>query len=307
MKKVKKQNLNSFLPIIPTVLLNGTSGIAVGFATSILNRNTKDLINACLGKLENKKYKEPLPWWSDFNGDIEKVDINSYILKGSYEVLNTTNIKVTELPPSLTYEKYEKHLNSLQEKGYIQFYDDNCDGKKIEYNIKFTRAELSNNIKKGNLEKLLKLNEPVTENLTCLNENGNLIQFNNIDELINYFIEFRLSYYDKRKSFQLNKIKQLINVLNNKARFIQFIINGKLKINNRLKQDISLDLEKLKFDKINNSFDYLLNMTIVSLTKERYDQILKEISVNEIEHENIFKSNPKDIYIEDLNALKRSL
>ena len=32
-----------FLPIIPTILVNGQSGIAVGFSSNILNRNVKDL------------------------------------------------------------------------------------------------------------------------------------------------------------------------------------------------------------------------------------------------------------------------
>ena len=32
-----------FLPIIPTVLVNGSSGIAVGFSSNILNRNMKSL------------------------------------------------------------------------------------------------------------------------------------------------------------------------------------------------------------------------------------------------------------------------
>jgi DNA topoisomerase-2 len=35
-----------FLPIIPTILLNGSSGIAVGFASNVLNRNIKDIIDA---------------------------------------------------------------------------------------------------------------------------------------------------------------------------------------------------------------------------------------------------------------------
>ena len=46
-----------FLPIIPTVLLNGGSGIAVGFATNILNRNPLDLIDSCLAELNGKKIK----------------------------------------------------------------------------------------------------------------------------------------------------------------------------------------------------------------------------------------------------------
>ena len=40
-----------FLPIVPTIILNGSSGIAVGFATNILNRNPKTVIKACLALL----------------------------------------------------------------------------------------------------------------------------------------------------------------------------------------------------------------------------------------------------------------
>lgn len=296
-----------FLPIIPTVLLNGTSGIAVGFATNILNRNPKELIDVCLAKLEGKKSKDPLPWLADFNGEVINVENNSFLFKGKYEILNTTNVRVTELPPSMTYEKYENHLNSLQEAGHIQFYDDNCDGKKIDYNIKFTRAELANRIKKSQLEKLLKLNESETENLTCLDENGKLIQFDTLNNLIDYFINFRLSYYDKRKAFELDKSLNELKVLSNRARFIKLIIDQKLKINNRPKTDIIEDVLNLKFDKVNDTFDYLLNMSIVSLTKERYEQLLKEIELNKIEYDKIFKSNPKDIYIEDLKMLKKAL
>ena len=46
-----------FLPIVPTVLLNGSSGIAVGFASNILNRDIKTIIDACL-KILNGKYNK---------------------------------------------------------------------------------------------------------------------------------------------------------------------------------------------------------------------------------------------------------
>jgi len=296
-----------FLPIVPTVLLNGTSGIAVGFATNILNRNPKELIDNCLAKLEGKKPKDPLPWLSDFSGEVINVDKNSFLFKGKYEVLNTTNVRVTELPPSMTYEKYENLLSALQEKGDIQYYDDNCDGKKIDYNIKFTRVELANRIKKGQLEKLLKLHENETENLTCLDEHGKLIQFDSLNDLIDYFIKFRLSYYYKRKDFELDELKKELKLLFNKSKFIDLIIKQKLKINNRPKSDVIDDLVKLSFDKINDSYDYLLTMSIVSLTKEKYEQCLKEIENNKTEYTRIHKSDPKETYIEDLKTLKKSL
>jgi DNA topoisomerase-2 len=297
-----------FLPIIPTVLLNGSSGIAVGFATNILNRNPVDLIDSCLKCIDGKKFQEPLPWWKGFNGYVQKIeDTNSFLISGLYTVDNTTTVTINEIPPSMTYQKFEAILNSLQEKGHIQYYDDNCTKNKIEYVIKFQRASLAERIKKESLEALLKINESETENLTCLDENGKLIIFKNVIELINYFVKFRLSFYDKRKSYLLNELADQHMYMSNRARFIKMIIDGKLKMSNRPKQDIITDLEKSKFDKINSSYDYLLSMPIYSLTKEKYEDLLNQVSENEKETKRISSINPVDMYKDDLKELRKKL
>jgi len=297
-----------FLPIIPTVLLNGSSGIAVGFATNIMNRNPLDLIDASLKVLEGKKFVEPLPWWRDFNGSVKKVDgsDSSFQISGTCQIKDTTTVEITELPPSMTYLKYENLLNIWVEKGWIQNYDDNCT-RNINYSIKFSRAQLQECIKKDNIIQFLKLNEGESENLTCLDENGKLIIFDNVNDLIRYFVNFRLTYYDKRKTFQLNKLEERNVFLSNRARFIKSIIDGKLKVNNRPKADIVTDLEKMEFDKVEGSFTYLLSMPIHSLTKENYEALLNEVEENKKEIEKISKLKPIDMYKTDLKDLKKKL
>lgn len=297
-----------FLPIIPTVLLNGSSGIAVGFSTNILNRNPVDLIDACLKVLNGKKFNEPLPWWRGFNGVVQKVDgtENSFVIKGTYDVKNTNTVEVTELPPSMTYQKYESLLNQLTDKGTIQFYDDNC-SKGISYTIKFSRSELAERIKKEQLEGTLKLIESETENLTCLDENGKLIIFNNVIELINYFVKFRLTFYDKRKDFLLNELSRKNIYLSNRAKFIKLIIDGKLNLRNKPKDDVISELTKLNFDKVDSSYDYLLNMSIQSMTKEKYESLVKEVQDNTNESIRISKILPLDMYVDDLKELRKKL
>ena len=297
-----------FLPIIPTVLLNGSSGIAVGFATNILNRNPIDLIDACLKVLDGKSFQEPLPWWSDFNGIVEKVVGNesSFIIKGLWKVANTTTVEVSELPPSMTFRKYENHLNSLLEKGHISSYDDNC-SKNINYVIKFNRAALQTRIEKDQLYNLLKMGEAETENLTCLDEKGKLIIFKNVSDLIRYFVKFRLGFYDKRKDFMLNELFDRNIYLSNRARFIKAIIDNKLKLSNRPKQDVIIDLQKMKFDQIGTSYDYLLTMAIQSITKEKYESLLKEVEDNQKEIERIKCTEPIDTYRSDLKDLRKKI
>jgi DNA topoisomerase-2 len=295
-----------FLPIIPTVLLNGSSGIAVGFATNILNRNPTDLIDSCLAILNGKKYKEPLPWWKDFNGKVEKVvdSASSFVFKGTFSIKDTSTIEISDLPPSMTFEKYENILNSYVEKGWIKNYEDNS-SKGINYQIKVGRAELKKH--EDRWESILKLAESETENLTCLDEHGKLIIFKNVNEIIQYFVNFRLKYYDKRKQYYLDLYTRDLTWLSNRARFIKMVVDNKLKINNVPKSQIEEQLDKNKFDRIDGTFSYLLSMPIHSLTKERIEDLLKEVESKKAEIEEIKKLTSIEWYKQDLNALKKSL
>jgi DNA topoisomerase-2 len=296
-----------FLPIIPAVLLNGSSGIAVGFATNILNRNPLDLVEACLNVLNRKGVPQLLPWWKDFSGEVRETgNTNQYLMTGSYRIVNTTTVEITELPPSITYQKYEAHLNSLLEKGTLYAYDDNCSGG-ISYTLKFSRSTLADLIKRGRLETLLKMQETETENLTCLDENGKLKLFESVTDLVQYFVNFRLRYYDKRKQYLIDKISKELTVLSNRAKFIKHIIEGKLVISNRPKSEIISNLEKLKFDQVNESYSYLLSMAISSLTKEVYKQLIREVADKSNELIKVKESDPIDMYKTDLIDLKKNL
>lgn len=296
-----------FLPIIPTVLLNGSSGIAVGFATNILNRNPLDLVDSCLKVLDGKKIGKLLPWWREYNGPVESVvGTNQYIMRGVYEVQNTTTVNITELPPSMTFQKYEAHLNTLQDRGTIVSYDDNSSNG-INYTLKFARATLAELIGKGKLDQTLKMIETETENLTCLNEKGKLAIFEDITQVVEYFVKFRLSFYDKRKAFLIKKYGEELIYLSNRAKFIKLIIDGKLKVNNVPRKEIILYLQTADFDEVNGSYNYLLNMPIHSLTKETYEQLLKEVADIKSLLADIKKKDPTEMYREDLVELKKNL
>jgi DNA topoisomerase-2 len=296
-----------FLPVIPTVLLNGSSGIAVGFATNILNRNPLDLVDACVKVLDGKKVGKLLPWWKEYSGPVESVaSTNQYVMRGVYEIQNTTTVNITELPPSMTFQKYEVYLNSLVDRGIVYSYEDNSTNG-INYTIKFARATLADLIAKGKLDQTLKMVETETENLTCLNERGKLIIFEEVSQVVEYFVTFRLSFYSKRKAFLINKYTEELKYLSNRARFVKLIVDGKLKVNNVPRKEIVEYLQTNGFDEVNCSYSYLLNMPIHSLTKETYEQLLKEVADKKIELAEIKKLEPIDMYRTDLTDLKKNL
>lgn len=294
-----------FLPIIPTVLINGSSGIAVGFASNILNRDPKNIIDSCQKILTDKKISEVKPSLTGFTGDYIQDSENSkrWIIRGKFVRANTSTVKISELPPSMTYEKYEEILDKLVDDKLIVSYDDNCKDN-IDYTIKFTRSDLEK-LDDEKLIKLLKLEESSTEIFSTLDENGKLMIFESTSDMITYFVNFRLTYYHKRKQFLLDKLNRELKILSNRGRFIKAIIDGKLKVNNVAKSQIIEGIESMGLDKIDDSYDYLLRMPIYSLTKEMYEKLKEDFKLKKEEIKTLEATDPKDMYIDDLNELKK--
>lgn len=298
-----------FLPIIPTVLLNGSSGIAVGFSTNILNRNPKDLIKACRVALTGKGRMPKLtPWLKEFKGEWERVDgdRSTYIANGIFEVKNTSTVEIKELPPNQTYEKYEEHLNKLIERRILASYEDNCSDS-INYTLKFSRVVLRDLQDKDRLATTLKMSQKETENLTTIDEHGKLMIFQQPEEIIHYFVEFRLKYYQKRKDYLIKRLERELLILSNRAKFIKFIIEGKLKVNKVAKAKIEEQLVKLKFDMVDGTYGYLLSMAIYNLTLEKYNELIKSEKEKKKELAATKSLDIKDMYLEDLVTLEKAL
>jgi DNA topoisomerase-2 len=294
-----------FLPIIPTVLLNGSSGIAVGFSSNILNRDVKSLVEACQRVLMDKKPGDIKPHLNGFLGDFIQDSENhkKWIIRGKFQRTNSSTVKITELPPSMTYEKYEEVLDKLVDDKLIVAYDDNCKDN-IDYTIKFTRVDLEK-LDDERLIKLLKLEESSTEIYSTLDEFGKLKIFESTEEIISYFVEFRLDYYSKRKQFILDKLNRELKILSNRGRFIKAILDGKIVVNNVAKLEIIKQIETLGLETIDDSYDYLLRMPIYSLTKEMFEKLKEDFVSKKEEIKKMEETDSKDMYLLDLSELKK--
>lgn len=296
-----------FTPIIPMILINGTNGLAIGFSSNILNRNPKDIIQACIDYLNGKKIKELKPYMNDFVGTWErdKEIHNKWYSKGIYQIVKN-DVHITEFGHNTTFEKYESYLDTLVDKKIIKDYDNNSSSG-VDYLLKFKKDDLKELIEKGKLEDILKINDSSTENLTTLDENGKLKIFDCVEDIVKYFVDFRLGYYQKRKDYLLDKYNTELKELCFRAKFIKSIIDKKLKVNNVPKDDVINWLEENKFGKIDDSYNYLLNMSIYSLTKEKYEDLINKAKQKKDLIDEISGKNPKDMYLEDLNELKKKL
>ena len=297
-----------FLPIIPTVLLNGSAGIAVGFATNILNRHPVDLIDACTDVLDGKEPRELKPWIRGFDGTFSRAadNPNSWIIRGKYDIKNTSTVEITEIPPSFTYEKYEAHLDALIEKGILASYDDNSSDK-INYLLKFPRQVLADLINRKKLDDTLRMQEREGENLTTLDANRHLKVFENSEEIVKYFVDFRLKYYDLRKSHMIKMLEAELKVLASRSQFVKAIIDKVLEVANIKRADLVTKIEALGIEKDEGSYDFLLTMPIHTLTTEKYAELLKRRDQKQKDLDRSKKLTPEILYRNDLSELRAQL
>lgn len=292
------------LPKLPLLLINGSEGISSGYASKILPRNPLEIqkyIEYYL--LHPNAPKKPFnnkPFYRNFKGTIVQGDE-----KHKWEILGTfirnTNgtVKITELPVGTNLKQYIKTLEKLEDDKIIISYKDNTT-EQFDFDVKFNRKALKE-ISDEKLIQILKLRKKVSENYTVVDQFNKVQVFNNVAELMDAYVAVKREYIQKRKDDLIHVISQDIRVDVSKYVFIKSIIDQKLAINNRPIADVEKDISLI--DKIiqrDDSYDYLLNMSVRTLTKERMQKLLQDIKNRKAQLDKVRKSSIEDMWISDL-------
>lgn len=297
-----------YVPIIPLILVNGSEGIGNGFAQKILPRDEKKIIEMILGYLKsNKKMGLIVPSMKGFHGKIESIksdDGVKILMSGKIDVVNTNTLRISEIPSIYDLQAYIKVLNKLEEDKIIKGYTDKSENDVYEFDIDVTREFCKT--PQEELLKIFKLTKSFTENFTCIDENNAIVEFKDEKELLTSYIKIRLDYYSKRKKYILADYIEQNSILENKIKFIEKINSGELIVSNKSKSDIEKQLAKLKIKKIPD-YEYLLRLSIYTLTKEKIEEMKDQLSKNKKQVEILQTKTEKDLWIEDLEELKKHL
>lgn len=350
-----------YMPILPMILVNGTVGIGTGWSSNVPQFNPIDIINNIRRLMEGKAIEPLTPWYRGFTGRIRKIAPNKWVSFGCYQIIDNSTILITELPIGLwtsdfkeILDMYEKGVrpepsgdkkkknstaSATRKPKWMDFCDD--DGKLIksyknessEAIIKFTikiepkildkLIESPDKTGISELEKIFHL----TTNISCANtlnlydENNKLKHFKNPEEILEYYYEHRVNFYELRKNHMVELLEQQLFNISTRARFIMDIIKDVVKVRNIPKTDIINNLEKLKYPKMcdgnlivfekltkeqmeNGTYDFLISMPIYNLTKEKVDELLKEKDKIVIDLEILKKKTNKILWEEDLKEFE---
>lgn len=301
----------NFLPLVPLVLLNGISGIAVGWSTEILPRRLEDLIDACIKVLDNKKFDRLVPIYDYLDCSTRNIGGNAWEFTGKVKIDGST-VWILELPPSMTLEKFKARLNQMEDDDQIQTYIDRST-KEIKIEVRFKRGTISGWTEEKAID-FFKLKSKTTERLVVLDWDGDSIkQYEDAETLVKDFVAWRLGWYVTRYNklvadatytlcFNL-ALKECID--KNLPKFLPTAQNKAAVVD-----QVRKICEKAKIPLDDDQVDRIASLPSYRWAKDAYDEITKriaELTATIAEYQDIL-ANPdrqKAIYKSELQALKK--
>ena len=267
-----------FLPLIPVVLLNGVSGIAVGWSTEILPRSLEDLIEATLAAIDDKKKLPPvMPTYQYLQTRVKSLGDNQFEFTGKV-VIDGSSVIVTELPPDLSLEKFKARLNKMEDEEQIQTYIDRST-KDIHVEIRFKRGTISDWNEDTAID-FLKLRSKNTERIVVLDYDGaNIKQFENAQALIRDFVSWRLGFYSVRyKKLIADATHQLNWNLALKACYDNNLPNFLPKAKNKLEIIDKISAITVKIAITDEQRDRIASLPSYRWAKDAYDEVVAKIA-----------------------------
>ena len=313
-----------YAPIIPMILVNGSKGIGTGFSTDIMCYNPLQII----GYLKNKLVGWPpleedrfVPYYEGFTGTIEKIG-PKFLIKGKYEKVGPDTIRIVELPVGLWTESFKEHLESLIEPGLdkdgkkivppVKDYDDMSKDTTVDFIITLQKgkvAELESiQLEHGcnALEKLFKLYTTGSiTNMHLFDAEDKLKKYDKVEDIIDDYFVTRLKLYAVRKAYLIDTLEKELIVLENKARYIQELLDDTIDLRKKKKDEIINMLLIKSYAVINDDseFKYLIKMPMDSVSEENVDKLNKEHKDKSDELQLIKETTEQQMWRKELEIL----
>jgi len=290
-----------YAPVLPMLLVNGARGIGTGYSTYIPQCNPHTLHEG-LKRWLKKEVKltdfKLEPWYRGFAGTIEQSGAE-FIVRGKWTIDKDT-MTITELPVETWTSDYKEWLDKQLTENVIKDYSDTSTDTQVAIKIKLTGNAEHTKILEKSLTSKIKLTNMHAFDSDCV-----INKYETLHEILDEFVVIRLGLYKKRRNHCLEQMKARLPFHENVVRFIeQQSIDVPLPdLRRKTREECDTLLEKQKFAKISDSYDYLMDLPIKSITVTNACKHQADLRALKSKIEALEKKTPEELWLDDLNAL----
>jgi topoisomerase-4 subunit A len=317
----------------PNLLVNGSMGMATGYATNIPPHNLKEVITAVIFKLEHpnatiddlcdivKGPDFPTGAFVEGTDEIRKAfetGRGRIIVRSKVEILETALV-VTEIPYEINKADLVRKIDDIRLKkkidGIIEVRDESDrEGLRIVIDIK---KEISSQVILAYLLKNTDLSVAFNYNMVAIdNKSPRLMSLN---EILNSYIQHQKEVIRNRSNFELRKAEKRKHIVEGFLKMVDILdeVIATIRASLGKKDSINHLMEKFGFteeqaDAIVSLQLYRLSSTDVEEMKKEHNELQKQINAlnkilsNEVELENVIVKELTNI-METLPSKRRSV
>ena len=288
-------------PIIPLILVNGSSAISTGYSSQIPCYRPEDLITRIRSKLSDEPWVDLTPWYHKFVGEIKSDAQGNYESIGKVKQIDATHWNIIELPVGTWREPYKAMLTKMVRDDKIVEFHEQHRNEDVCFEVTLTHELKLDPIT------FFKLRRKYSSQLNLLLSNGADLKikvFPDVVSIFNDWFDYRLRMYEVRRKHQLLTLQKSIPFLTAKVNFIRIVLDNQLPLGKKkhvLHDVMSQLMIPAEFH------DALLRMNLSSFTEERIIDINKELSDCYQKIEFYSKVAPKNLWFNDLDELSAQL
>jgi DNA topoisomerase-2 len=160
------------------------------------------------------------------------------------------------------------------------------------------------------VERMFKLTSNInTSNMMLVTKDGRVKKYNSPYEIMDDFFDVRMDYYKRRKAYMLEILKKELTLISYKVKFIREILDDTIDLRKKKRQVINELLKSKGYPELSNnldaspdnySYDYLVKMSLDTLTQEKIDELDRKLGDKQIEFDELQQKTERRLWVEDL-------
>lgn len=193
----------TYVPVVPMVLINGADGIGTGWSTSIPNYNPEDIVDNLRLLMAGEPMKPIMPWFRDFKGNVTQMAPDRYKFSGIIKQTGENEVEITELPIRMWTQDFKDKIVEIikadKVPAFVKDYDDYNTHEQVHFVIRMEEKHMKAAVEEG-LEEKFKLSRSIaTSNLVAFDAEGRITKYATVEDIMKEFYGIRIKFYEKRK------------------------------------------------------------------------------------------------------------
>ncbi|PWA95854.1 Arginine repressor C-terminal-like domain-containing protein [Artemisia annua] len=323
-----------YMPVIPLILVNGCDGVSFGRRSFVPKYDPRKIIENIKRLLRDEALVPLDPWYRDFAGEIEQTPSKNteYTIKGVVKTKPRNTILIADLPLNKLPEKYISYLEKI--KGIdIEGYKEDRGEDNVQFTLYLSKDQMADAKKEGLLNKFKLTTKVSTKNMYLFDAEGILKKYDTPEQILEEFFHLRLDFYERRKTALLRELKKGVLVLENKIGYIRQSSAGQILFfgmsfydrcvllkGKGFKSSTSIEREaeqlgwvetkeevNLEEEVTAGGYNYLMDVAVGRVMPDDLEMLENEKNEKKREYEKLTTRNARELWLEDLDDLKRAL